>query len=121
MPRTGTPRQTITADMKIDCLLYRYAVTCAICGKDLRPGDVIEWDHVAALVHGGQHVFSNLRPLHEDCHKAKTARDVAANAKVKRLLGETCNGPKKKIPARDFPEGHRPIPSRPFTRKPATA
>ncbi len=118
MPRTGTPRQTITADMKIDCLLYRYAVTCAICGKDLRPGDVIEWDHVAALVHGGQHVFSNLRPLHEVCHAEKTKRDVAANAKVKRLLGETCNGPKKKIQSPGFQKRTAPYKwaSRPFQR-----
>lgn len=98
MARTSRP--TITADMKIDALLYRYAVTCAICGKDIKPGQAIEWDHVHALVHGGPHVFSNLRPLHEDCHKAKTARDIAANAKVKRLTGQTCNGPVKKIPSR---------------------
>ena len=116
MAKTGTPRQTITADMKIECLLFRYAVTCAICGKDIRPGDAIEWDHVAALVHGGQHVFSNIRPLHEACHKIKTARDVAANAKVKRLLGETCNGPKAKIPSRPFPKGQRKIASRQFQR-----
>lgn len=117
MARTGTPRQAITADMKIDCLLFRYAVTCAICGKEIRPGDEIEWDHVHALVHSGQHVFSNLRPLHADCHKAKTARDVAANAKVKRILGLTCNGPKAKIPARPFAKGQRKIQSRPFQQR----
>jgi len=98
----NTKRTAITPDMKIDCLLYRYAVTCAVCGKDIQPGHEIEWDHVHALVHGGPHIFSNLRPLHAECHKAKTARDIAANAKGKRLRGETCNGPKKKIQSRGF-------------------
>jgi len=86
MPRTTRP--DITMAMKIDCLLYRYAVTCAICGKDIKPGQAIEWDHVHALVHGGPHVFSNLRPLHAQCHKPKTAQDVSANAKVKRLAAK---------------------------------
>lgn len=97
-----TKRQDITERMKIDSLLYRYCITCALCGKDLSPGDKIEWDHVQALVHAGGHVFTNIRPLHEECHKAKTARDVAANAKVKRLRGETCQGPKAKIHSRGF-------------------
>lgn len=96
------PDARITWDMKIDAILYRYAVPCAICGKDLKPGDAVEWDHVHALVHGGPHVFSNLRPLHAACHLEKTKRDIAANAKGKRIRGETCNGPKKKIRGRGF-------------------
>jgi 5-methylcytosine-specific restriction endonuclease McrA len=95
-------RPDITPAMKIDALLYRYAVTCAICGHDIQPGHAIEWDHVHALVHGGPNVFSNLRPLHAECHKIKSAADVAANAKVKRLTGQTCNRPKAKIRSRGF-------------------
>jgi 5-methylcytosine-specific restriction endonuclease McrA len=99
---TGTKRQPITADMKIDCLLFRYSITCGICHCDIAPGHEIEWDHTHALVHGGQHVFTNLRPVHAECHKQKTKADVQANAKVKRILGETCNGPTKKIQSRGF-------------------
>jgi 5-methylcytosine-specific restriction endonuclease McrA len=97
-----TKRQPITPDMKLDCLLYRHSITCGICGAELFPNDKIEWDHVHALVHGGAHVFTNIRPVHVECHKEKTARDIAAKAKGDRLLGLTCNGPKKKIGNRGF-------------------
>lgn len=36
------------------------------------------------------------------CHKVKTKRDRKAIAKVKRLRGETCNGPKRPIPSAGF-------------------
>ncbi len=36
------------------------------------------------------------------CHKAKTRRDVKAIAKVKRIRGETCNGPKRPIQSAPF-------------------
>ena len=78
-------RQAITPQMKIDCLLHRYDILCSICLKTIYPGDEIEWDHIAALVHGGEHEYHNLRPLHTECHKVKSAQDVKANAKVKRL------------------------------------
>lgn len=95
-------RQAITDKMKLDCLLYRHSIKCGLCGKELFPADEIEWDHIHALVHGGPHVFTNLRPVHVPCHKAKSARDVAANAKVKRILGETKTGPKKQIQSPGF-------------------
>ncbi len=113
---TGTKRQAITDRMKLDCLLFRHCIKCGICGKELSPANEIEWDHVHALVHGGAHVFTNIRPVHAECHKEKTARDVAANAKVKRLRGETCNGPTRKIPSRPMQSGGQKIPSRPFHR-----
>lgn len=104
-----TKRQAITPQMKIDALIYRYPIMCDWCDEQIHIGHEIEWDHVQALVHGGDHIFANLRPLHADpCHKEKTAYDIKANAKVKRLRGETCNQPKKKMPSRPFqkaPEG----------------
>lgn len=95
-------RQAITDKMKLECLLYRCTVKCGICGDELYPNDEIEWDHIQALVHSGAHVFTNIRPVHSECHKEKTARDIAANAKVKRILGLTKNKPKRKIPSRPF-------------------
>ena len=44
------------------------------------------------------------------CHALKTKRDVAAIAKVKRIRGETCNGPKRPIRSRGFPKPHHPDP-----------
>lgn len=99
---TSTKREAITPAMKIDCLLFRYSITCGICGREIGPGTPVEWDHVHALVHGGPHIFTNLRPVHERCHKAKTKADVQAKAKGDRILGLTCNGPKKAIKSRGF-------------------
>lgn len=90
---TSTKREAITPAMKIDCLLFRYSITCGICGREIGPGTPVEWDHVHALVHGGPHIFTNLRPVHERCHKAKTKADVQANAKIKRILA---NKPSKR-------------------------
>ena len=97
-----TKRQAITERMKIDCLLIRGTHTCGICGTKLFWGDALEWDHVQAIVHEGEHSAWDIRPVHPACHKEKTKRDVAANAKVKRLRGETCQGPKKKIQSPGF-------------------
>ncbi len=99
-----TKRQAITPAMKIDCLLAMSWYMCSICGDWILPGQKIEWDHIHALVHGGKHHHTNLRPLHAGCHKIKTKADIQANAKVKRILGLTCNKPKKKIPSRPWPK-----------------
>lgn len=69
---------------------------CYICGEQLLPGQKIQFDHVHADVHEGPHEYQNLRPVHYDpCHKNKTAKDIKANAKVKRLRGETKGRPKR--------------------------
>lgn len=100
-----TKRRTITPAMKIDALLWRFEIKCSWCDEQIHVGHPIQWDHVHALVHGGDHDFTNLRPIHADpCHKEKTAADIAAKAKGDRLLGLTCNGPKRKIPSRPFPK-----------------
>jgi hypothetical protein len=49
--------------------------------------------------------------------KAKDCRDTSIVAKVRRLRGETCNGPKPKIPSRPFPKVTRKIPSRVFEKR----
>lgn len=103
-------RQAITPAMKIACLLYRHNVTCGLCAGELFPVDEIEWDHVHALVHGGGHSYANLRPVHVECHKAKSAKDVAANAKVKRILAD-------KPSKRPMKSSGRPIQSAPFQKR----
>jgi 5-methylcytosine-specific restriction endonuclease McrA len=105
-------RQAITDKMKLNCLLYRHFIPCGICGAELFPSDVIEWDHVHALVHGGPHEYQNLRPMHAECHKKKTARDIAANAKIKRILAD-------KPSRRPMQNSGRKIPSRPFAKAPS--
>lgn len=98
-----TKRKAITPAMKIDALLWRFPIVCSWCDEQIHVGHPIEWDHIHALVHGGDHDFTNIRPIHANpCHKEKTASDIAAKAKGDRILGLTCTGPKRKIPSRPF-------------------
>lgn len=100
----------VTRKMAVDCLLWiaeeaykdlrdplaRYSpFRCIECTKPIFPGDSIQFDHRQAMIHGGPHEYKNLWPIHTDCHKAKTARDVKANAKVKRIAkgGRKRRGP----------------------------
>jgi len=47
--------------------------------------------------------WHNLTPALRPAHAEKSRRDTKIAAKVKRLRGETCAGPKKKIPQRRNP------------------
>lgn len=100
-------RQRPSRTTERNMFLFRYEVTCAVCRERILPGQPIEIDHIQALCHEGDNEFKNLRPLHVACHKAKTAKDVKANAKVKRLRGETGGGIKKAIPKRADPWGRK--------------
>jgi len=102
----------VSRKMAVDCLIHRLRINgdinCAICGGPLYALDAIQFDHIHADVHGGAHDYMNLRPLHAECHKTKTKSDVQAKAKGDRILGLTCNGPKRKIPSRPFPKRATP-------------
>lgn len=68
---------------------------CSICGRKLKPGH-IEFDHIQALIHGGDNEPDNWRALCADpCHRNKTRADVQAKAKVDRLAlgGRQRKGP----------------------------
>lgn len=58
---------------------------CAICGCKI--GATVKWalDHIIALINGGENRESNLQPICDACHKAKTRADVAEKAKVARI------------------------------------
>lgn len=121
----------VSRRMAVDCLLYWIGqpeailhilpasgdgtcirLLCPECREPILPGQVIQFDHRHADVHGGPHNYKAIRPVHYDpCHKKKTARDIAANAKVKRLRGETKGRPKKK-----WAKG-RKLQSKPFPKK----
>lgn len=57
---------------------------CQECGRMLRGADRPEYDHVVALINGGEHRESNLRVLCLWCHKGKTRADVAEKSRVYR-------------------------------------
>jgi 5-methylcytosine-specific restriction endonuclease McrA len=112
---TRPKRKAITPRMKIDCLLWRAGFfwdggfKCAECQERIMPSARIEWDHTHCLAAGGPHEYMNLRPLHYECHKDKTKRDVALNSKAKRIA----RGGKRKGPgprSRGFqpkPDGYK--------------
>lgn len=112
----------VTRKMAVDSLLYwlmqpeaisiirlasneghHATLLCPECGEPILPGQVIQFDHRHADIHGGPHEYQNIRPVHYDpCHKKKSARDVAAKAKGDRILGLTKTKPKAKIAGRGF-------------------
>ena len=94
--------------MAVDCLLWRFfsgaqiplkgiqgyetrqaLIICGICNQFISSGEDIQFDHIHADVFDGPHEYRNLRPVHAECHKKKSARDVKDNAKIKRIRGET--------------------------------
>ena len=57
---------------------------CCECGREIRPGDRSETDHITALCNGGENRESNLQTLCGWCHDEKTGADVALKAQVQR-------------------------------------
>jgi len=58
---------------------------CAISGRKIMAGDKWQIDHKVALINGGQHRETNLQPVLDAPHKAKTAEDVKIKAKNDRV------------------------------------
>lgn len=114
-------------------------VTCFRCKKALivRGGDGnLYWvdgcqrEHVTELAIGGADAPHNCAYSHDGCHSKITNGTKATTAgsskhiiaKVKRLRGETGNGPKRRIPSKPFTKSKRKLPngkiqSRPFQRR----
>lgn len=106
-----TERKAITDKIKVASLRFWGICICPECNEAIGPFDDVEWDHRQALIHGGAHDHTNIRPLHTTCHTQKTIRDVKANAKVKRIIrGKKPS--KRKIKSAGFPKVSRPFPSR---------
>lgn len=90
-------------------ILERYGHACRQCGeKDGR----LEIDHMHEIWLGGPDDDDNLQTLCLACHAIRTKDGAGRRAKVKRLRGETCTGPRQKIPSRPFPKTQRKLPSR---------
>lgn len=120
----------ISRKMAVNCLLWRglhcttirdhaqakVVFICEVCGEILLPEQDIQFDHIHADVHGGPHEYQNLRPLHAECHKKKTVRDIKDNAKVKRLRGERKPRVRKRMPSRPMSSCAKPWPKRKFQK-----
>lgn len=55
---------------------------CHLCALKIQVGQKWQTDHVVALINGGKNDEANLAPAHDDCHKTKSADDVAEKASV---------------------------------------
>ena len=53
-------------------VLRTHDTVCHVCGY---PG-ATEADHVIPLAEGGPDTLGNMRPIHHDCHVAKTAEEA---------------------------------------------
>ena len=75
-----------------EAVLQRQDGLCAAC--EARIFGRYDIDHIRALELGGTNDLSNLVALHPECHRPKTARDVKAISKCRRIEDREVNGPK---------------------------
>ena len=54
---------------------------CHCCGRRILVGEPWDCDHVVALINGGQHRESNLKPILKEHHLNKSRDDVAEKAR----------------------------------------
>lgn len=66
-------------------IFERFGGLCHLCEQKIQVGQPWDAEHVIPLAMGGEDGGDNLRPAHKACHSTKTAADVAAIAKVKRV------------------------------------
>lgn len=113
------PRKGFTPKQRAEVLLAGGG-RCSLCKAKIMPGEAWDVEHRVALALGGTNDPANLEPAHSACHRKKSAVDVAAVAKCKRLSGEVGSDRKKQpIPSRGFAKDgpKRKIPSRPFAKR----
>lgn len=99
-----TPETAIPPRVKLR-VLDRQGGKCASCVRKLgMAGEAVEFDHVTALINGGENRENNLQALCPFCHRGKTKEDVAEKSETarKRRKHLGFSSPKKKIPYRRF-------------------
>jgi len=93
-------------------ILERHEFRCYLTGVEIRDGDRphIEFDHVVALVNGGENRETNLAPAFRKAHREKTKRDVAEKSKVRKKQAKAFvkERPKHRWPKRAFPKRANP-------------
>jgi hypothetical protein len=84
---------------------------CPICTLKIVGKLTPAFDHIAALINGGENRESNIQLLCSECHKTKTRSDVREKSQFYQKTAKRLNVRKKRtIPGRKF-DG-TPIPSR---------
>lgn len=78
----------------------RWNGNCYRCFRTIAPGDRWQCDHIIPICNGGSNAESNLAPICNWCHRAKTAEDVALKALTyrKRRAHYGLRKPKRPMP-----------------------
>lgn len=76
-------------------VLERYSYKCYLTGREIRPGDAWEIEHIQALILGGQHRETNMAPALAAAHKVKTAAEMKVKAKIARVAKKSFLSKKK--------------------------
>lgn len=66
-------------------VLERFNRRCYLTGREIRPGDRWEIEHMHALILGGEHREKNFAPALVDPHKEKTAAEMKVKSKIARV------------------------------------
>lgn len=87
-----------------DRIFKRCGEQCQNCSKPLNGRNKPEFDHITALVNGGNHRETNLQALCAPCHGAKSKIDVAEKSKVheSRVRNLGLAAPRQKIRSAPF-------------------
>ncbi len=94
----ATPDTAIPARVKVR-VFDRQSGECAKCARPFRGKDAApEYDHITALVNGGENRETNLQALCSWCHKDKTGHDVAEKATVYRKKAKAIGAKKPRNP-----------------------
>lgn len=67
-------------------ILERENWLCYKTKVDLRHGAKFQFDHIVAIINGGENRESNIAPLLDIPHKEKTRQDVAEKSKVAAMV-----------------------------------
>lgn len=87
-------RRYLSQKQRVELILAQDG-RCKECGNKLQPGN-IEFDHIQALVHGGDNEPDNWRAIcASPCHRNKSRKDVQARSKSDRIAvgGRQRKGP----------------------------
>lgn len=111
MPRAVAEWRGKTPDARVPPrvrlrVLEAYDRKCYLTGREIRPGDAWELEHVVALILGGEHRERNLAPALVAPHKRKTAAEMKVKAKIADIAKAAYGiaGPKQRIVSRPFPK-----------------
>jgi len=88
-----------------DRICERQGGKCATCNRKLgMAGEPAEFDHILALINGGQNREANLQALCGLCHVSKTRDDMAVKKKNSRVRAKRLGlrKPKRRMPYRRF-------------------